>query len=497
MNRLLNVLLVDDDLLILDDLATIIDWEENGFTVVASVNNGNEALEYIRENHVDIVIADIEMPRLNGLAFIRQLNSLHLSIETILLTSFSKFDYAREAISLGVHNYLLKHELTSKILLNNLNVLKDKINASNQMLISEDHMYFRNALNTLQTTALSSVFEFSHASHGLVLIKVLPCYSLQQWFQQEYEKDFMLKLLDEQTIVNLKQTYPFYILGTNINEWLLGIEVDENDHYYPFAFIHEMQKYIEINHQYTFVVSEVMHTTDVLKDTVNQMNKVMAKIFYMNTPIVHLSDIPLTASVSNDDWYEQIIRIETMNECIEISQKYIHWMGENTPGLDFCGMTIQKLLLTMHKMLDLSNVEKHAHFENWQTITNFKDFKQFVEYWIDVLQHAQGYSRKTSFVMQYLNENMEQENVLDLLCQEMGMNKDYLSRLVKKECGSSLSTLLLNIRLDKAMSLLKTSNDKVYEIAMKCGFTSSQYFSIVFYKKFQIYPKDVSKEILK
>lgn len=98
MNRLLNVLLVDDDLLILDDLATIIDWEENGFTVVASVNNGNEALEYIRENHVDIVIADIEMPRLNGLAFIRQLNSLHLSIETILLTSFSKFDYAREAM---------------------------------------------------------------------------------------------------------------------------------------------------------------------------------------------------------------------------------------------------------------------------------------------------------------------------------------------------------------------------------------------------------------
>ena len=204
MNRLLNVLLVDDDLLILDDLATIIDWEANGFQVVASVNNGNEALEYIRENYVDIVIADIEMPRLNGLAFIKQLNSLHLSIETILLTSFSKFDYAREAISLGVHNYLLKHELTSAILLSNLNELKEKINASNQMLISEDHMYFRNALHALQTAPLSSVFEFSHASHGLVLIKVLPCYSLQQWFQQEYEKDFMLKLLDEQTIVNLK-----------------------------------------------------------------------------------------------------------------------------------------------------------------------------------------------------------------------------------------------------------------------------------------------------
>ena len=99
MERLLEVLLVDDDLLILDDLATIIDWEANGFKVVASVYNGNQALDYIKKHHVDIVIADIEMPQLNGLAFIKKLNSLYSSIETILLTSFSKFDYAREAIS--------------------------------------------------------------------------------------------------------------------------------------------------------------------------------------------------------------------------------------------------------------------------------------------------------------------------------------------------------------------------------------------------------------
>lgn len=50
------------------------------------------------------------------------------------------------------------------------------------------------------------------------------------------------------------------------------------------------------------------------------------------------------------------------------------------------------------------------------------------------------------------------------------------------------------MRLDRAMYLLKHSNYKVYEIAEQCGFSSSQYFSIVFNKKFNIYPKDVSKE---
>ena len=202
MERLLEVLLVDDDLLILDDLATIIDWEANGFKVVASVYNGNQALDYIKKHHVDIVIADIEMPQLNGLAFIKKLNSLYSSIETILLTSFSKFDYAREAISLGVHNYLLKHELTDEILLKNLNELKQKINQTSHMLISEDNLLFTNALNSTDDELLTSIFHFEKTENGLVLIKILPRYNLKQWFQQDYEHDLMLKLLNDQDVLN-------------------------------------------------------------------------------------------------------------------------------------------------------------------------------------------------------------------------------------------------------------------------------------------------------
>ena len=254
---------------------------------------------------------------------------------------------------------------------------------------------------------------------------------------------------------------------------------------------------MQSNHVYSFVVSDVIHTTELLKKTIDKYNKVLSKLFYTNSNIVNLRDITMNTNALNDDWYEQIIRIETIRDCIEITKKYMNWLETNTPSLEVCNITIQKLLQTMHKMLGFIHEENQDDFEKWQSITNFKDFKEFVASWLDILNNAQGYSRKTSYVMQYLNENMDKDNVLDLLCEDMGMNKDYLSRLVKKECGSSLSTLLLDIRLDKAMFLLKTSNDKVYEIATKCGFNTSQYFSIVFYKKFKIYPKDVSKELLK
>ena len=334
MERLLEVLLVDDDLLILDDLATIIDWEANGFKVVASVYNGNQALDYIKKHHVDIVITDIEMPQLNGLAFIKKLNSLYSSIETILLTSFSKFDYAREAISLGVHNYLLKHELTDEILLKNLNEVKQKINQTSHMLISEDNLLFTNALNSTNDELLASIFHFAKTENGLVLIKILPRYNLKQWFQQDYEHDLMLKLLNDQDVLNLKHKYSFYILETNINEWTVGLETDDNNRYLPFEFIYEIQKYMQSNHVYSFVVSDVIHTTESLKKTIDKYNKVLSKLFYTNSNIVNLRDITMNTNALNDDWYEQIIRIETISDCIEITKKYMNWLETNTPSLE-------------------------------------------------------------------------------------------------------------------------------------------------------------------
>lgn len=492
MQKVLNVLLVDDDLLILEDLEMIIDWKAYDFNIVGCVNNGQQALEFLEINHVDIVIADIEMPKLDGLAFVKRMNCLYPNIKTILLTSFSKFDYAREAVGLGVHNYLLKHELTSKILLDNLNELREKIKQTNNLLISEDNVYFRNALHSEENLALAKIFNFN-SGYGLILIKMIPLFNLKEYFQLNYQNDLMNQVLDNQIILNLKHKFSLYLLETNINEWTFGLKIDENDNYLPIEFIREIEKYVDY-HKYQFIIGDIAYTTDLLKRSLDRLNNIVSKLFYQEDMIIYARDNILDNEINIDDWYEKFIKIDTINDCINTSKQFIDYLSINHPNIESSKMTIQKMLQTIHKMLGVINDHNYDRFEKWQNITNFNELEVFVKYWLNILNNSQNYSRKTSYVLHFLNMNLEKEDALDLLCQEMGMNKDYLSRLVKKECGSSLSTLLLDMRLDRAMYLLKHSNYKVYEIAEQCGFSSSQYFSIVFNKKFNIYPKDVSKE---
>ena len=64
----------------------------------------------------------------------------------------------------------------------------------------------------------------------------------------------------------------------------------------------------------------------------------------------------------------------------------------------------------------------------------------------------------------------------------------------QKETGQTLAQTLLELRLQKAMRLLKQNDLKIYEVAQRCGFHSSQYFAIVFYKKYHVYPSDILKE---
>ena len=117
---LYNVLIVDDDLLMLDELKEIIDWEKEGFNLVGFAENGIQAIECLKRKPVDFLIVDIEMPLMNGLDFINYCQKDFPHIQVLLLTAFSNFDYAKRALSMGVSDYILKHELTKELLLKSL-----------------------------------------------------------------------------------------------------------------------------------------------------------------------------------------------------------------------------------------------------------------------------------------------------------------------------------------------------------------------------------------
>lgn len=100
-------LIVEDEMVIRKGLIATFDWMAAGCVVVGEAKDGEEGLEMIRKLQPDLVISDITMPGMSGLAMIEEARkSSHF--QAILLTGYSEFEYARCAVSLHVHAYLMK-----------------------------------------------------------------------------------------------------------------------------------------------------------------------------------------------------------------------------------------------------------------------------------------------------------------------------------------------------------------------------------------------------
>ncbi|WP_219835000.1 response regulator transcription factor [Paenibacillus sp. R14(2021)] len=102
------VLLVDDEPFITEGLSDAVDWSSFGFEIVGSAEDGEEALERLHEVPVDLLITDISMPIMTGLALIREARLLLPQLKVIILSGFNEFDYLKEGMRLGIENYLLK-----------------------------------------------------------------------------------------------------------------------------------------------------------------------------------------------------------------------------------------------------------------------------------------------------------------------------------------------------------------------------------------------------
>lgn len=102
------VLIIDDEVFIREGMKQIIPWQELGCEVIGEAQNGEEGMEKIIQLIPDIIVSDIRMPKKNGLEMIDEIKSINKNMQIIILTGFREFEYAQQAIRLGVLRFLLK-----------------------------------------------------------------------------------------------------------------------------------------------------------------------------------------------------------------------------------------------------------------------------------------------------------------------------------------------------------------------------------------------------
>ena len=123
---MIKVFLVEDEKIIRKSIKNNVKWEENGFEFAGEAPDGEMALPMIEKLHPDIVITDIKMPFMDGLELSDILKKKMPKIQIIILSGYGEFDYAKEAIKIGVTDYLTK-PITGEQLLEALNKVKQKL----------------------------------------------------------------------------------------------------------------------------------------------------------------------------------------------------------------------------------------------------------------------------------------------------------------------------------------------------------------------------------
>ncbi len=106
------LLIVEDEMIIRKGIIGGFAWNDMGFEIIGEAANGKSALKLLEglapDSLPDIVLLDIQMPGMNGIQLMEQLESTYPSIKTVILSGFNDFSYAQQAIALGALGYLLK-----------------------------------------------------------------------------------------------------------------------------------------------------------------------------------------------------------------------------------------------------------------------------------------------------------------------------------------------------------------------------------------------------
>lgn len=121
---MLRTFLVEDEVIIRENIKRMVPWEKYGFELVGEAADGEMALPLIRKSRPDILITDIKMPFMDGLTLSKLVKKEIPNIKIVILSGYDDFNYAKQAISIGVEDYLLK-PITKNALLERLEEIRN------------------------------------------------------------------------------------------------------------------------------------------------------------------------------------------------------------------------------------------------------------------------------------------------------------------------------------------------------------------------------------
>lgn len=493
----MRILIVEDEIKIKRGLANLI-AKQTSHEIVGEAKNGQEGLEWVLKAHPDLVITDIKMPIMNGLEMIQKLYERNIKVHCVILSGYSEFDYAKQAIKYGVDDYLLKPLAPEDIM---------KLLESVEKKLQQE---IKNQNDAAQRTLWKLLHESAERTDTIEIKKelglkgdtaytLLSGYGWNTMFEERREmmdrlvavrnrlgrKDIQLLLLEEKKeivcIVPEEEREWLYqemewTFFKNQKKWVWA----ESRITEPFDF----NKVYEANRN-LYLYSMLLGTKTVIREEraakcpaeyltypEELESKLKASIYHQNTEQIKKYGQAFSEYLTKQNYepkrvksaYEKMVHHILVS--LENSEKAVY---EQIEALDYANKirgcyTLEEMDLVFHELCETIC----SHIGSREDISNY------------------AIKRAISYIRMNYRENI----MLEDLANQLDITPEYLSTLFNREIGVNFSTFLKDFRISHAKRLLKGTDKKIYEIAEEVGYQDSKYFNRVFKEKVGISPRE-------
>lgn len=507
------VLLADDDPMALSYLKGMVDWERCGFSLAGEAGNGTKALQLYQELQPDLIISDIRMPGLNGIELAREVGRLGDPVKIILLSAYEDFHYARQALDLGVSQYLLKHTLSSEMLAGLLLELKQQMQLDFMRKAGMEKMLqeHRTSLQKIQELVFWEIV-FGRANpndtHRYLYEAPPPinfCRYCLLFLTAESKEEATLSTLADTYRTLLQHRFPAlqFTVYRHANLFALLTSPDSGN---PVPAERLQQELFRILRSASdgSLQAGCSHYQTTPEDFCNAVSEAMRMLYLATVSgqppsglcVCPPTDFPAASASDRYDTLQQAIR-QNQTASIEhlLAVILLDAAGRMQKVSDIQG-TIFKLNLLFDDLAKAYGYPEPSAVPGFGYCVLPQElyrcycvlFQQLGSRIAEAEQHGTG--KLAADTVRYLQKHYDQEITLQSVADHLGISRVYLSKIFKKETGVNFVDFLSRLRIRKAIELLQTSTLKVYEIAEMVGFKNAAYMSFCFKEETGKSPSD-------
>jgi two-component system response regulator YesN len=485
------VLVVDDEKIGRSGISFLLNQLPYDFEITECVN-GLEALQQAIQEEYQFLLTDIRMPKMDGLELIKALRQASQSIQCLILSGYSDFEYAKKAISLGVKEYLLKP------------VDPDEFDATITRMIDEYEDWKKEQYSSLRSKEIMQEYTLLSLINGKkdkltqADLAMVPNYSRLMLI--EFDHAFFDSHFDfEQFLAQYLDDGWFY-LNLDFEQSLLFFELNQPGllSRTARALIENVQKEY---HQHCYIaLSGLVESMEDLPAAYSRLQDSIMEKFeepstYLFLPLENNRTFyktnmdTLSRALSQDLASRNIEKMrEHLNDFFESKEVYGQYLS------DYSKYLLADFLRSAQKQLDAEGVDISKDISRLYHYGSADKIQECMNGIVNKLadkfeKNEPLVHKEVESIKKYIFANYSQDLSVDQLADYVCLAPSYLSHIFKKETGENLGKFIKRVRMEKARDMLEGTYEKIITISSAVGYQNVSYFCQSFREYYGISPQ--------